>query len=82
MVEAPRVDFARIGAVLDHLPHLAPIDAVVLVEVAVFGRDHGVLELRRDAAQRHEGLALLVRAGVKNDSTRRWIWTPVVGGLI
>ena len=54
--------FSRVGAVLDHLPHLAPVDAVMLVEVPVLSRDHGMLELRRDAAERHERVALLVRA--------------------
>lgn len=53
--------FSGIGAVLDHLAHLSPIDSIIPVEVAVFRRDHRMLELGRNAAQGYERLAFLVR---------------------
>ena len=52
--------FTGIRAILDDLPNLAPINAIVPVEVAVLSRDHRVLERRRDAMERHESLAFLV----------------------
>ncbi len=38
-----------------------PIESVVLVEARVFRRDHGMLEVGRDSAQRNEFVSFLIR---------------------
>src|SRR5262249_8687009 len=53
-------ELAFLQVLINYFLHLLPVDPVMLEEAAVFGRDDGVLELRRDAIQRNPVLALVV----------------------
>ena len=63
IVEPPRMrppSSSSSAAMLDRVP----IEAVVLVETSVLCGDHGVLKIRRDLAEWHEVVALMIRRAV------------------
>ena len=44
--------------------HRPPIESMMLVEARVFRRDHGMLEIGRDLAQRNEFVSFVIRRAV------------------